>query len=390
MKNNIKTIILIVLIFIFIIIIIHQQILLKKLHNKVKVAFVYIGDIGDFGWTYAHEAGRIQLRNNFKNLEIIYRESVSPENFTNIVKDLIEKEKCKIIVSTSYSFDSYVIKLADLYPDIYFLSCAGMTAKKNLIPYFIDVYQIYYLNGLISGGLSKNGKVGYIGGYKIPELIRHINAFTIGLKEVNPDAQVFIYWLNSWYSPIKTSNIAQKMIEQNIDIIAYTEDSSSIPTTCQKYYEKTGRKVYTFSHYSPMDKFGSDVIVSGQLVNWGLIYTNLFSKILSGKIEPKLHYWFANSNAAIFGKNYSCMISDEAKEILKNKKIKINSKVTNLYDYIIQRYDQIKDPLISFDPFTGPLYSNKNELKILNKERAGLKDLLTMDWFVPSIFEIDY
>jgi len=390
MNNNIKTIILLVLIFIFIIVIIYQQILLKNLSNKIKVGFVYIGDIGDFGWTYAHEAGRIQLKNTLKNIETIYREDVSPENFTDVVKDLIEKEKCKVIVSTSYSFDSYVINIADLYPDIYFLSCSGATIKKNLIPYFIDLHQIYYLNGLIAGGLSKTGKVGYIGGYKIPELIRHINAFTIGLKEVNSEAKVFAYWLNSWYIPEKTSNIAQKMIDQGIDIIAYTEDSSSVPTTCQKYYEKTGKKVYTFSHYSPMDRFGPDVIVSGQIVNWGMIYINIFSKILSGKIEPKLHYWFANSNAAILGKNYSLMISDEAIAILKNKKVKINSKILNLYDYIIERYNQMKDPLVSFDPFTGPLYSNKNELKILNKERAGLNDLLTMDWFVSSIFDFGY
>jgi simple sugar transport system substrate-binding protein len=390
MNNNIKTIILLVLIFIFIIVIIYQQILLKNLSNKIKVGFVYIGDIGDFGWTYAHEAGRIQLKNTLKNIETIYREDVSPENFTDVVKDLIEKEKCKVIVSTSYSFDSYVINIADLYPDIYFLSCSGATIKKNLIPYFVDLHQIYYLNGLIAGGLSKTGKVGYIGGYKIPELIRHINAFTIGLKEVNPEAKVFAYWLNSWYIPEKTSNIAQKMIDQGIDIIAYTEDSSSVPTTCQKYYEKTGKKVYTFSHYSPMDRFGPDVIVSGQIVNWGMIYINIFSKILSGKIEPKLHYWFANSNAAILGKNYSLMISDEAIAILKNKKVKINSKILNLYDYIIERYNQMKDPLVSFDPFTGPLYSNKNELKILNKERAGLNDLLTMDWLVSSIFDFGY
>ncbi|HPC38910.1 MAG TPA: BMP family ABC transporter substrate-binding protein [Exilispira sp.] len=242
----------------------------------------------------------------------------------------------------------------------------------------------------MSGGLTKTKKIGYIGGYKIPELIRHINAFTIGLNEARPDAKVYVYWLNSWYSPEKTSNVVQKMIDQGIDIIIYTEDSSSVPQTCQAYYEKTGKKIYTFSHYSPMDRFGKDVIVSGQLVNWGLLYINLFSKIISKKIDLKLHYWFANSNAAILGKNYSDMISYEAIEKLKNKKIRLDWSEIDLYEYIMLRYNQMKDPLVSFEPFTGPIYSNNGELKILNKKRAGLNDLLYMDWFVKSIFEIDY
>lgn len=390
MKKKIKTILILFLLILLIAVIIYQQVLLSKFTKKLKAGFVYIDTIGDFGWTYAHEAGRIQLKNYFKNIDTIYRENVSPDQFNNVVRDLIEREKCKVIVSTSYSYDHYVIDLADKYPDIIFLSCAGFTIKKNLLPYFVDLYQIYYLNGLISGGLTKTKKIGYIGGYKIPELIRHINAFTIGLNEVRPDAKVYVYWLNSWYSPEKTSNVVQKMIDQGIDIIIYTEDSSSVPQTCQAYYEKTGKKIYTFSHYSPMDRFGKDVIVSGQLVNWGLLYINLFSKIISKKIDPKLHYWFANSNAAILGKNYSDMISYEAIEKLKNKKIRLDWLEIDLYEYIMLRYNQMQDPLVSFEPFTGPIHSNKGELKILNKERAGLNDLLYMDWFVKSIFEFDY
>lgn len=390
MKKKVIVILTLLFILILITVIIYQQHIIIKSNQKLNVGFIYINSISDFGWTYAHESGRIQLKNNFKQISAIYRENVSPDNLALTIKELVEKERCKVIVTTSFSYDSNIINLSNLYPDIIFLSCAGFTVKKNLIPYMVDLYQIYYLNGLIAAGSTKTGKIGYIGAYKIPEVIRHINAFTIGAKEINPNIKVNLSWLNKWYDPEKSSNIAKKMIEDGIDVIAYTEDSSAIPETCQKYYEETGKKIYTFSHYSPMDKFGEDVIVSGQIVNWGLLYINIFNKILSGRIEPKLHYWFANSNAAILGKNYNTMISQQVIEILKEKKLLINSNKINLYEYIIFRYNQMKDNLITYDPFTGPIYSNKGELKIYNRERANLTDLLTMDWFISSIFEVNY
>lgn len=390
MKKKVIVILTLLFILILITIIIYQQHIIIKSNQKLNVGFIYINNISDFGWTYAHESGRIQLKNNFKQINAIYRENVSPDNLSLTIKELVEKERCKVIVTTSFSYDSNIINLSNLYPDIIFLSCAGFTVKKNLIPYMVDLYQIYYLNGLIAAGLTKTDKIGYIGAYKIPEVIRHINAFTIGAKEINPNIKVNLYWLNKWYDPEKSSNIVKKMIEDGIDVIAYTEDSSAIPETCQKYYEETGKKIYTFSHYSPMDKFGEDVIVSGQIVNWGLLYINIFNKILAGRVEPKLHYWFANSNAAILGKNYNTMISQQVIEILKEKKLLINSNKINLYEYIIFRYNQMKDNLITYDPFTGPIYSNKGELKIYNRERANLTDLLTMDWFISSIFEENY
>lgn len=365
--------------------------MIKNLSGKIKAGFIYIGSIGDFGWTYSHEAGRIKLNNKFDNrLKTIYRENVSPKNFAEVVKELIEKEKCKVIVSTSYSYDSIVINLADLYPDIIFLSCAGLTVKKNLMPYMVDLYQIYYLNGLISGGITKTGLIGYIGAYKIPEIIRHLNSFAIGVREVNHNAKILVSWLGSWLEPEKTRKIASKMIEDGIDVIAYTEDSSSVVQTCQQYYEKTAKKVYAFSHYSPMDKFGNDIIVSGQLVDWSLIYIDIFSKILTNSFEAKINYWFAYSNAAVLGKNYNTLISNNVVDLLKKKKINIDNGNISLYDYIILRYEQFKDPLVTFDPYSGPLYSSNKELKILYKERAGLVNLLNIDWLVPPIFEVNY
>ncbi len=371
-------------------IVILQQIKINRLDYKIKAGFIYINEINDFGWTYAHEAGRIYLQNKLKNIDTIYKENVSPDNLLNIIDELIEKEKCKIIVTTSYSYYPILLNIVDKYPDIIFLSCAGLQPKKNLIPYMVDLYQIYYLNGLIAAALSKNDELGYIGAYKIPELIRHINAFTLGAKEINPDVRLSLYWLNSWYNPEKTSKIAQKMLDSRIEVIAYTEDSSSVAQTLQKYYENTGKKVYTFSHYSPMDKFGQDVVVSGQIVDWGLIYVDLFTRIANGILDSKIYYWFADSNAAILGKNYSTMLKEEVIAELKKKKIDVGFELMDLYNYILYRYNQVKDPLTSFDPFTGPIYSKNNILRIPDRQRINLYDLLTMDWLLPNINEVTY
>ncbi len=210
-------------------------------------------------------------------------------------------------------------------------------------------------------------------------MYRHINAFATGAKEVNKDTKVYLYWLNKWYDPKQTSEIAKKMISYGIEVIGYTEDSPAVAKTCQQHYENTGKKVYTFSHYSPMVKFGIDFIISGQLVKWGLIYEDLFIKILSNKLEPNFYYWFANSNSAIIGKDFSTIICNDISNILKTKKTQTSYKNINLYDYIFYIYNRVKDPLTSFDPFTGPVYSNKNEPKITHMERASFYGLISMD-----------
>lgn len=390
MNEKLKVFLTVLVFLILLSIIFYQNMILIKSNPRIKAAFIYINDISDFGWTYAHESGRIFLKNTLKQVDSIYRESVKPEDFITVVQQLIEKEKCNVIVATSYSYVDEVNLMSDRYPEVIFLSCATETVKKNLIPYMVDLYQIYYLNGLIAGGLTEAGNIGYIGSYRIPEVIRHINAFAIGVNEIRPDIKVKLYFLNSWYNPQKTSDVAKKMLAEGIDAIAYTEDSASIVTTCQDYFTKTMKNVYTFSHYSPMDKFGADVVVSGQLVNWGPLYVNLFSKIISGKIEQKLHYWFACSGSAILGKNYETIIATQFIDKLKNKKITFGSQEITLYDYIINRYKQMKDPCVSFDPFTGSILSKDGKIRINEKERITLDQLLKMDWFVPSIVEKDY
>ncbi len=111
-------------------IVILQQIKINRLDYKIKAGFIYINEINDFGWTYAHEAGRIYLQNKLKNIDTIYKENVSPDNLLNIIDELIEKEKCKIIVTTSYSYYPILLNIVDKYPDIIFLSCAGLQPKK--------------------------------------------------------------------------------------------------------------------------------------------------------------------------------------------------------------------------------------------------------------------
>jgi simple sugar transport system substrate-binding protein len=152
--------------------------------EKIKAAWIYVGPVGDFGWSYMHDIGRKYVQELFKDwLETTYVESVSEEKLIETVDRLVA-EGYNVIFTTSFEFMDKTIEAAKKYPNIIFFHCSGYKRAPNVGTYFADLYEVYYLNGLIAGALTKTGKIGYVAAFLIPEVVRHINAFAIGAKEV--------------------------------------------------------------------------------------------------------------------------------------------------------------------------------------------------------------
>jgi len=248
--------------------------------ETLKAAFIYVGPIGDYGWSNAHEMGRQAVVEQFPWLETTYAESV-PEGDSTRYIDRYVQEGYDVILTTSFGYMDDTVSAAAEYPDNIFWHCSGFVRDDNLGTYFSEFHQLYYLNGLMAGALTKTDKVGYVGAFPIPEVVRHIDAFALGVKEANPDAEVHVRWIYSWYDPTLATEAAEALIADGVDAIAFTEDSPAVIQVGQSHTEQ-GDQIYTFAHYSPMLEFGPDTVVSGQLVDWGVIYKDIFAKIYSG------------------------------------------------------------------------------------------------------------
>ncbi|MBP8829602.1 MAG: BMP family ABC transporter substrate-binding protein, partial [Desulfobacter sp.] len=256
----------------------------------------------------------------------------------------------------------------------------------NLGTYFGDLYQMYYLNGMMAGILTKSNKLGYVAAYPIPELIRHIDAYALGAKAVNPDATVDVKWIYAWYGPDKAKEAAEALIAEGCDALAFTEDTPAVVEVGQTHCEK-GKQIYTFSHYSPMQAYGKDSVVSGQRMDWGGMYAKILKDIHEGTWDPSQDvWWLAKEKAAILGGSPDETVNTKFVEPLKHAMIKTEQfGEISAYDLVMKRYEQMKQGVEVFDPFMGPVSDNKGEIKIKEGERASKDDLLSMMYFVDNV-----
>lgn len=366
--------------------------------KKIKACYVYVGPIGDLGWTNAHDVGRRYVDDKYDWLETLYVESVAEADSARFIDRFVVEEKCDVVFTTSFGYMDDTLKAAQKYPDKIFVHVSGFKRAPNMATMMADFYQIYYLNGLMAGALTKSGKVGYVGAHPIPEVVRHINAFTLGVREANPEATVEVRWLYSWYDPAKAREAAESLIASGIDTLAFTEDSPAVVQVGEEYTTQKNQPVYTFSHYSPMHDYGPNSVVSGQLVNWGLIYEDILTKIYMGIYTNKnlenVDYWGLLSggwqlgapSSVELGARFGEPINPKFESALKEYKIteKYLGEIS-IYDLIFKRIEQMRDPALLFDPFTGPINDQTGTQRVKEGQRLSYLELTTIDWFVEGI-----
>jgi simple sugar transport system substrate-binding protein len=353
--------------------------------RKIKAGFIYVGPVGDYGWSYAHDAGRKFAEEKLPWLETIFVESVGEADSARIIDRFVQEEKCDVVFTTSFGYMDDTIKAGQKYPDTHFMHCSGFKRSDNVGTYFVDLYQTYYLNGLMAGALTKSNKIGYVAAFPIPELIRHINAFALGIKAVNPDAKVHVKWIYAWYGPDKAKEAAEALIAEGCDTLAFTEDTPAVIEVGQAHSEK-GKQIYTFSHYSPMQSYGVDSVVSGQLCDWGGMYVRIFEDLQNGTWTNEDLWWLAKENAAILGGKLDEPINEKFIDDLKAESIETpDLGKLSVYDLVFKRYEQMKAGVETFDPYTGPISDNTGALQIKEGARATKEDLLSIMYYVDNV-----
>ncbi len=353
--------------------------------KKIKAGFIYIGPVGDYGWSHAHDMGRKYAEAQLPWLESVSIESVAEADSARIIDRFIQEEKCDLVFTTSFGYMDDTIKAGQKYPDKHFMHCSGFKQAKNVGTYFADLYQAYYLNGLMAGALTKSNKIGYVAAFPIPELVRHINAFALGIKATNSKADVHVRWIHAWYGPDKAREAAEALIAEGCDTLAFTEDTPAVIEVGQEHTEK-GKQIYTFSHYSPMQPYGKDSVVSGQLVDWGVMYEKIISDLRDGTWTNADKWWLVAEKASILGGTFGEPINPRFIEPLKAVSVKTDDLGTlSVYDLVFKRYEQMKKGPDTFDPFEGPILDNTGKEQIKAGSRASKADLLSMMYYVDNV-----
>src|SRR6267378_4328717 len=246
--------------------------------DKLKVGFIYLGPIGDLGWTYQHDLARQAVVKEFGDkIETTFLENVSegPDSERSI--EQLARAGNKLIFTTSFGYMEPTLKVAKKYPKIHFEHATGYKRAENLSTYSGRFYEGRYIQGQIGAKMSKAGVLGYIGSFPIPEVISGINATMLGAQTVNPNIKVKIIWVNSWFDPGKEADAAKALLDQGADIIMQHTDS---PAAVQV---AAARNVPVFGESSDMIKFGPRVQLTSLVDNWGPYYIQRVTEQLDGK-----------------------------------------------------------------------------------------------------------
>ena len=235
--------------------------------DKLKVGFIYLGPVGDLGWTYQHELARQALVKEFGDkIETTYLENVPEGPDAERAIEQLVRAGNKLIFTTSFGYMDPTLKVARKYPNVHFEHATGYKRDKNMSTYSARWYQGRYIQGQIAAKMSKAGVLGYIGSFPIPEVVSGINATMLGAQSINPNIKVKIIWVNTWFDPGKEADAAKALLDQGADIIMQHTDS---PAAMQIAAE---RGKLAFGQDSEMIKFGPKAQLTSILDTWAPYY----------------------------------------------------------------------------------------------------------------------
>lgn len=325
--------------------------------EKLKAAFVYVAPIGDLGWTWAHEQGRLMVEEEL-GIETAYIENV-PEgpDAERVIRDFATKGY-DIIFATSFGFMDPMFTVAEEFPEQYFEHCSGYKTADNMATYFGRMYQPRFLSGLVAGKATEADKIGYVAAFPIPEVIRGINAFTLGVRAANPEATVHVVWTQTWFDPVKEKEAAVALLDEGCDVIAQHQDT----TEPQKAAQEQG--AVSIGYDSDMAQFVGDTVLTSPIWNWGPYYVRRIKAVMDGTWKTH-QYWGGMKDGIVDLAPLSPQVPNEVKALVEEWKQKILSG--------------------EWDVFTGPIKDNAGELRVSEGQVMTDEEKLGFDWLVEGV-----
>jgi simple sugar transport system substrate-binding protein len=323
-----------------------------------KVGFIYVGPIGDFGWSYQHDVGRKAIEAALGDkVQTSFVESVKEGPDSERVIAKLATDGCSLIFTTSFGFMNPTAKVAKRFPKVFFEHCTGYTRGPNLATYNIRFYEGRYIQGVITGKLSRTGTVGYIGSVPIPEVIMGMNAFLLGMKSVNPNARLKFIFINSWYDPGKEGDAAKALADQGCDILAQHTDSPAPLQVAES------RGLFAFGEANDMIKFAPKAQLTSSINNWGPYYVERTKAAIAGTWKTG-NTWGGLKSGLLVMAPYRNMPPD-AVALAK------------------QTEDGIRDGKITI--FKGPLMDQAGTVKAAEGKALDDHAIESMDWLLEGI-----
>jgi simple sugar transport system substrate-binding protein len=246
--------------------------------GKLKIGFIYVGPVGDMGWSYQHEVARRAITDQFKDkIETTFLENVSEGPDAERSIEQLVRNGAKLVYTTSFGFMDATAKVAKKYPNVMFEHATGYKRDKNLATYSGRFYEGRYIQGVIAAKMSKTGTLGYIGSFPIPEVVSGINAMMLGAQSVRPDMKVKIIWVNTWYDPGKEAAAARALADQGADVLTQHTDSAAATQFANE------RGIYSFGQDSDQIKFGPKAQLTAIVNNWTPYYVDRVKLALDNK-----------------------------------------------------------------------------------------------------------
>jgi simple sugar transport system substrate-binding protein len=329
--------------------------------EPLKIGYIYLGPVGDYGWTWAHNKGRKAMLDDPAlkgKVTADYVENVNEDaSAIPVIKDLAAQGH-KLIFTTSFGYMDQTLEVAKDFPDIKFEHCTGYKHAPNVGTYNNRFHEGRAACGTIAGMMSKTGTIGYLGSFKVPEVVLGVNSFALAAQAQNPNIKVKLVMIDSWFDPAKESAAAETLANLGCDVVTTHTDSPAALQVCEK------KKIYGFGQGADMSKFAPHAHLTAIEDIWGPYYISRAQAMLAGKWEADDAWWGIKEGAVTLAPY--------------NKALPAN--VVAASDKVVNGY---KDG--SYDVFTGPIYDQVGTMKVPKGERMSLKDLATIDWYVKGV-----
>lgn len=325
-----------------------------------KIAFVYVAPIGDLGWTFAHDEGRLAIEEEFGDaVETSFIENV-PEGADSerVIRDFAQKGN-DLIITTSFGYMDPTVTVAQEFPDTQFVHISGFKNADNVSNVFGRMYQPRYLSGLVAGANTESNIIGYVAAFPIPEVVRGINAFTLGVREVNPDAEVRVVWTNTWFGPPEEKEAAEALLAAGADVITQHQDT----TEPQKAAADAGG--LSVGYDSDMGAFIGETVLTSPVWNWGIKYTEIVQQLMDGTYDTSESYWGGLNDGIVELAPFSPRVSDETKALVEEKRALIEGG--------------------DWDVFCGPINGADGQLLVAEGECLDDGQMLSMSCFVEGV-----
>ena len=260
----------------------------------LKIAFAYVGPVGDGGWTYAHDNGRKAVEKEFGDKVVTSFVEKVPESADaeRVIRDMAS-QGAQLIFGTTFGYMEPMLKVAADLKDVKFEHATGYKTAPNLRTYDSRTYEGAYMAGVVAGKMSKTGTLGVVGSVPIPEVVRNINSFTLGAQSVNPAIKTKVVWVNEWFNPPKETEAATALINGGADVLFQNTDSSAVLQTA----EKMGKRAFGWD--SDMTAYGPKAHLASAVINWGPYYVKAVGEALEGKWTGGTSAWWGVKEGAI-------------------------------------------------------------------------------------------